>query len=107
MQARPDYSEANPDDVEPYGMDFAPNLAAGETISSAAVDLTIISGCGCGADPANHIEGQPGVVGTQVSQVIANLIGETEYCLAFTITTTFGNTLCAYAHVYCRTPSKS
>lgn len=106
MRARPDYSESNPGEVEPYGMDFVNNLAAGEQISSAVLVVIAITGCGVGTN-LPLTDGDVSIVTSQVSQIVQNLKGETEYCLTFTIITSFGNKLVAYAHVYCRTPANT
>jgi hypothetical protein len=104
MQARPDYDEANPDEVEPYGMDFALDLAAGEQILTATVTLIPVPGFAADPTPSSHLDGVAGWIGSRVSQVLSKLIGGVKYCVLFTVTTSFGNTLELYSHVYCKVP---
>jgi len=104
MLVKPNYSEANPDEVEPYGMDFFGSLAPGEIILTATVTLTVVPGNGTDANPQSHVTGPAAWVGSKVSQMISHLVGGVLYCMLFTVTTSAGKTLELYCHVFCKVP---
>lgn len=103
MQARPDYDEFNPTDIEPVGMDFINDLAPGEVITGANVTLLVLRGTD--PDPQAHLTGPVAIIGTQVSQMLGNLIGGVKYRLIFVAMTATKPGVTLYADVFCRDPA--
>jgi len=103
MEVRPDYDEFNPTDVEPVGMDFAKDLAPGETITSATVSLIALSGTD--GDLQSHLTEDPAIIGTVVSIMLSHLIGGVKYRVIFVVTTPIRPGITLYCDVYCRDPA--
>ena len=73
-----------------FAVDFAADLAAGETLSTATFAISIIDGL----DPAvaAMLSGAASIVGTEARQRVRNGVAGTTYVLKATVTTSAGNT---------------
>jgi hypothetical protein len=78
-----------PDAKEFFTFEFAARLAAGETISSTAWEVTVLEGTD--PTPANRLSGSPSVSGSKASHLIlAPAAGDVHYCLTCVATTSLG-----------------
>ncbi len=91
-----------PGEVDVVECDYSARLGDGETITSAARTLTVISG----ADPApgNVLAGAAQVQGPLVRQMLAASVAGTTYLLTILATTSNGRTLPCVCVVPVRNP---
>lgn len=78
-------------EVEIFTVDYANNLALGETIASAVWTVTVVQGAD--ANSASMIHGVASISGTKVSQMIAAGVPGVTYAPVCTATTSLGQTL--------------
>lgn len=100
MNVSDEFSYARADETRDYGMDFVNDLNTTETIISAMVTMTLISG----TDPAlmsSHVSGAASVSGTVVSQRITGLVVGCRYNVEFVATTSNGTILSNDADLEC------
>ena len=95
------FSAADPVALETsnYSYNFGPDLAVGETISSATWVLTAI--IGLDTSPATRLIGTPTNSGQVTTQAIGNLVAGETYLVRATVVTSNAQTLTAYSNVSC------
>jgi len=103
---RQNFEPVEPTTARWFYLDFGPDLAVGETIVRAAVNLTTARG----SDPnaANLITSVPpaDIVGTLVGAFIGpNWVGGVAYSFEATGFTSAGNVLSNNARIYCQGPA--
>jgi len=99
MYAGRDYSPANVDENEIFGIDFVDDFNSTETILSATWSLTVKTGTD--ATPSSHLIGISSLQGrTQTSQRISGLVAGVTYIVKCVATTNQGNTYVLYTHIY-------
>lgn len=98
-----DFSPTDPGEIEAYSFDFARLLGTGETISSSAWSIVVVSGVD--ASPSSRLIGSAHVTGSVASQLIGNCLGGVTYLVTATVTTSTGQTLALWSHLACVTPS--
>jgi hypothetical protein len=101
--ARPDYPTTNPGEAKFYGMDFVNYLMPGDSIVSATVTLTVITGTD--PNPQDHVGDAIGIVDAKVSALLSFLVAGCYYIVLFTALTAAGETLELYSRVRCDTPN--
>jgi len=82
------FSAKDPDEEIYYGIDFAPLLDIGETVSSATTSIRVISGTD--AAPSGMLSGAPIIAGSIVNQLIVGGIAGSNYKVGISITTSIG-----------------
>ncbi len=82
------YDPKDPSEEINYGVDFAPLLETGETVSTAAASIRVISGTD--ANSAAMLSGSVSVSGSIASVKIINGVVGCVYRVGFTATTSSG-----------------
>jgi hypothetical protein len=103
MFAGRDYSPSDLGEAETYGLDFSSDLAAGETIVSAAWTCAVLTGVD--PDPQSHVQGAGSINGTVAYQFFSGFLAGVTYRLLVTVTTNLGEIKILYSHVACQTPA--
>lgn len=98
------YSSCDPGETQPYSIDFANQLATGNSIASTTSSLAAEQGIDRNA--SSWLVGSPTISGTVVSQVIGGAMPNglqpgVVYRLTFTITTASVRTLSDYGFIPC------
>lgn len=99
-----DFSPAQQNESELYGLDFVNDLVAGEALTSAAWTLTVTNGVD--GTPSSHLIGSPTLVTpdgttvqTETDQRIQGLLPDVTYAVQAVAVTNKGNTKTLYSHV--------
>ena len=94
-----DFTPASPNAVEGYSIDFALQIAAGDSIVSVSAALPVHYGTDAAASA--RLSGSPTFSGTVVTQTLSALQPGVAYNLILTAITTLGATLPNYGRVSC------
>lgn len=84
------YENKAPSEVITLGMDFNRLLISGETITSAVVDIAVVSGEDASA--ADMLAGDPSITGSKINFLVSSGVDGVEYVLSVTAATSQGNT---------------
>lgn len=84
------FDPKDPSANDVYALDFAADLAAGETLSTATFTIAVVDGID--ASVAAMLSGSASVVGTEARQRVRNGVAGVVYELKATVTTSAGNT---------------
>jgi hypothetical protein len=97
-----DYYLIRPGASEILGMDFADQLAAGETITAATVTMQLLpSSTGTDAAPNSRVIGSASVSGSKVSQMVGGCIDGCYYAVIFTVTTSLSQSFPLEGRIRC------
>lgn len=102
MYAGVEFDDMDPTETDTFTIDFVRDLLVGETISSEAFVMEVVSGTD--SRPNEKLVGGAFVSGTQVTQVISNPVPDVYYRLTAQITTSMARVLDLWSHFWCRTP---
>lgn len=106
MYVGADFSPVDVGEVISEAFDFVNDLAPGDSISGAVWTCGIAKeSSGVDAAASSRMLGPAGVSGTVTSQRFAGFLPGVTYLLTAIITTTLGDTLDLWSHVYCETPN--
>lgn len=106
MYVGADFSPVDVGEVISEAFDFVNDLAAGDSIASVAWSCTVSAeSTGTDSAPATRMSGTPNIIGTATYQRFAGMLPGVTYLLLATVTTTLGDQLKLWSHVYCSTPN--
>ena len=106
MYAGIDYSISDVGESEIYGLDFVNDLSSGDSITSVQFSLTVSDNSPSpDPNPANHLDGLPGIVGTVAIIRIDGLLPNVKYILQALCGTAQGNRISLFSHIPTDSPS--
>ena len=102
MHTNADFPPANPNETQPYSIDFINDLPVGQTIIGANVTLTTYQGTD--SNPSSHLIGSTPsqIISTIVTQIIGNLVAGNIYSLNIVAISSNGFTYELYAFIPCQ-----
>jgi hypothetical protein len=98
-----DFSPQEPDEINTLSFDFVNELAVGENISSVVWSCEVVAGSDAAA--ATRLVGAGSVNGSKVSHRVGNLVAGMGYRIRAAATTSLGNVLALWSHVFCKSPA--
>lgn len=102
MYVGSDFADIDPGEDEDFTIDFARDLFGAETIASVTFVLEVVFGTD--GSPSARLIGSGSIIGTKVTQEIANCQEEVYYRLTAEVTTNNGRIKHLWSHFWCRTP---
>ena len=100
MYAGIDYSVSDVGESEIYGLDFVNDLSTGDSITSVQFTMSVSDNSpSTDPNPAGHLDGLPGIVGTVAIIRIDGLLPNVKYILQALCGTAKGNRLSLFSHI--------
>lgn len=101
-----DFSPVDGGEIISEAFDFVNDLATGDSITSVVWTCSVATGStAIDPSPASRMFGSPQFSGTIVSQRFTGFVAGVTYLLLAQVTTTFGDKLDLWSHVFIETPN--
>lgn len=103
MQATQDFSPIAPDEVQDLAIDFASQIAAGDSIASVQAWNCTVADQSLEPDPtpAARLSGSPQAVGAVVTQKVQSCLSGVTYVMEAVVITAGGETLSVWSYLNC------
>lgn len=101
MYVGQDFAPIQTDEVDGRAFDYVNSLSAGEAILSVAWSLTVVRGTD--PNPSSRL-GSAFAIGSIVTQMLHDMVGDVTYALEATATTNLGNKVSLWARLPCINP---
>lgn len=103
MYTGKDFQPSDPQESETYAFDFVRDLAVGETVTAATWTLTVAAlSLVTDSSPASRLSGAAQFTGQVTTQRIVGLQAGVLYAVQAVITSSSGNIVSLWSHIYCR-----